>query len=117
MNVLPAHLSRMSELMNAAEFRHRTISQNLANVNTPGYQRMDVDFEEMLSRKLLGRNDSNSTAMTPKLVQTAGLSVRGDGNNVDIDVELSELNRNTLLFQTCSQFLSSQFDMMRRAIR
>ena len=102
--------------MDAAELRHRVISHNLANVNTPGYRRLDVNFEQVMAEQTASKS-TGGRATAPEVIEEEGLAVRADGNNVDIDREVGELNQNAMLFQTYSQLLSSQFDMLRRATR
>ncbi len=116
MFLLANEFNHVSLLMNVSDLRHRVISHNLANVNTPGYERLDVVFEELLAQKVRG-GEASGTPVTPKVVPDAAAKPRGDGNSVDVDSEIGHLNRNALLFQTYSQLLSSQFDLMRRAIR
>lgn len=108
------NIERLPQLMQVAQLRHRVISQNLANVNTPGYKRLDVEFETQLAEAIdEGRKISE---LIPEIVQDNSTSVRVDGNNVDIDKELGTLNKNSLLYQMYSQLMSSQFDSMRRAM-
>ncbi len=110
-------IEQLPDLMNAASLRHRVISQNLANVNTPGYQRLDVEFEEALAKANIAASGGRTAAqVTPKIVEDNSASIRADGNNVDVDVELGQLNKNALLFQMYTQLMRSQFDAMRRAI-
>jgi flagellar basal-body rod protein FlgB len=112
-------LEQLPALMDAAQLRQRVISQNLANVNTPGYQRLDVEFEEALAKEVKEQQESGRTGMsevTAKIVVDESASVRADGNNVDVDRELGQLNKNAMLFQMYSQLLQSQFASMRRAI-
>lgn len=111
-----SQIQNLNQLMDAAALRHRVISQNLANVNTPGYQRLDVQFEELLASQM-GRAADSAGGLNPQVVEGGGGAIRADGNNVDVDQEVGELNRNSMLFQTYSQLLSSQFDMLRRATR
>ena len=94
--------------------RQRVISNNIANVNTPNYQRLDVDFEEQLAKELKGTSVS---AAVPSVVLTKGLTARGDGNNVDIDREIGQLNKNAMLQQTYLQLLGSQLERMKLAIQ
>jgi flagellar basal-body rod protein FlgB len=101
--------------MQVSELKHRVFSQNLANVNTPGYQRLKVDFDEALSQHL-GAGDGGELALEPQVVADGSRSARADGNTVDIDLEIGELQRNALMYQTYSQILASQFGTMRRAI-
>lgn len=103
----------LGRLITATDLRQRVISNNLANVNTPNYRRMDVDFETQLAQELKGH--SHGTA-TPEVVQTKGLTARADGNNVDIDKEIGQLNKNAMLQQTYIQLLGSHLEQMRLAI-
>ncbi|WP_437187013.1 flagellar basal body rod protein FlgB [Planctomicrobium sp. SH668] len=114
---IPPQLSSIHQLMNAAELRQQVISQNLANVNTPGYQRLDVEFEEIYAQHLKEGGEMGTSTIAPRVFQEEGLNTRHDGNNVDVDREIGQLNRNAMLFQTYSQIVASQFDLMRRAIR
>jgi flagellar basal-body rod protein FlgB len=111
------HLSHLSKLMDAAELRQRVISHNLANVNTPGYRRLDVDFEEALAKQVKAGQSELSSVPEPQIHEEQGLPSRADGNNVDVDREISQLNRNSMMFQTYSQLVASQLELMRRAIR
>lgn len=117
MSIIPSQVNQLSQLMGAAQLRHGVISQNLANVNTPGYQRLDVQFEELLADHLKSGACLPGSSPVPQVVREEGLNSRFDGNNVDIDREISQLNRNAMMFQTYSQLMGSQFDLMRRAIR
>jgi len=98
--------------MDAAQLRHRVVSHNLANVNTPGYTRLDVQFEEQLA-EVLGTSQPRVSA--PEIVKDPSGSRRADGNNVDLDRELGALNKNATLFQLYSSLLQHHYDTMRRA--
>src|SRR5437016_9489263 len=92
--------------LDAAALRHQTIANNLANVNTPGYKRQDVQFEAQLARALEQRRgpcgatcDPLSTVQ-PTVITQNDTSERSDGNNVDIETENVHLAVNTLHFET-----------------
>lgn len=106
-------IQHLPSLLDAAALRHRTISHNLANVNTPGYRRLDVNFEERLAAAIHSPSAGNIRA---EITEDNSGSARADGNNVDIDRELGELNKNATLAQFYSQLIQSQFETMRRAI-
>lgn len=110
-------VDHLAQLMTAAELRQKVISQNLANVNTPGYQRLDVEFEAQLADMLKSPGRAAASLPVPQVVQEQGLPNRADGNNVDIDREIGQLNKNSLSFEAYSQILASHFDAMRRATR
>lgn len=111
---IPQRLDQLAGLMGATQLRHGVISQNLANVHTPGYHRLDVQFEELLTEHLKGEATSGEMPQ-PIVYEEQGLNERPDGNNVDVDREITEMNRNAMMFQTYSQLLASQYDLMRRA--
>ena len=103
----------LGRLITATDMRQRVISNNLANVNTPNFRRLDVDFETQLAQELSG--NSHTTA-TPSVVETKGLTARADGNNVDVDREIGQLNKNAMLQQAYLQLLGSHLEQMRLAI-
>lgn len=111
---IPQQLDQLASLMGATQLRHGVISQNLANVHTPGYHRLDVQFEDLLAEHLKG-GSATGEAPQPIVYEQQGLNERPDGNNVDVDREITEMNRNAMMFQTYSQLLASQYDLMRRA--
>ena len=114
MESLNSNIDLLGRLISATEMRQRVISNNIANVNTPNYQRIDVDFERQLADEL---NGMTSDRASPSVVLTKGLTARADGNNVDIDREIGQLNKNAMLQQTYIQLLGSQLERMRLAIQ
>lgn len=115
MSVTPSQFGLLSSLMDAASLRHQAIAQNVANVNTPGYRRIDVAFEEALVHQIHG-GQTPETLPEPRIVPGASKVQREDGNNVDIDAEMGRLNKNTMLFNVYSQILASRMATMRSAI-
>lgn len=105
----------LRRLMDAAALRHQVISQNVANVNTPGYRRLAVEFEDELA-KVLGTPGGSVAAVAPKVVVDDRATDRVDGNTVDLDREMGDLNKNTLLFQAAAQIAASRYASMRSAI-
>ena len=115
MAILEQNYSMLARLINAADQRHKVISQNIANVNTPNYRRLELNFEEALAAELTQRRASAAEA-TPSVRETPGLPARADGNNVDIDKEIGELGKNSLLQQVYLQLLGTELSQMHRAI-
>jgi flagellar basal-body rod protein FlgB len=112
----PQHTELLTRLMEVSDMRHRVVSQNLANVNTPGYRRLTVNFEDELAKEILSGSGADLTR-EPEIVPDNSRPARADGNNVDVDLELGELQRNAMLYQTYAQLLAAQFATMRMAIR
>ena len=101
--------------LNGTNQNHRVLSQNIANVNTPGYKTRRVDFAELL-QQLEDGDDSVSEPKTLSVQIKPGLAERVDGNNVELDREISELKKNALVAQAFTQLLASKLSIMRRAI-
>ena len=116
MSVTPSQFDLLSKLVDVTALRHKVLAQNVANVNTPGYRKLSVSFDETLAAQLDHKGDNRIHALKPELVEDNSSPDRIDGNNVDIDKEMMRLNKNTLLNNTFLQIISTKAAMMRRAI-
>ena len=119
----------MQKSLDAAWSRNEIISQNIANVDTPGYKRKDVAFEEYLvnsKKKITGnRTDVRHIPISPSDIDSveptvtqdySKLSMRIDGNNVDIDTEMAELAKNSIKFNALTQMLNGSFSKIKSVI-
>jgi flagellar basal-body rod protein FlgB len=105
----------LAAMMDAASMRHRAIAHNIANVNTPNYHRVEVAFEEELTRSL--HRGTPISKVQPQIIEgAAGDSMRMDGNTVDIDREMGDLTKNNLLYSAAAQILANRIATMRSAI-
>lgn len=107
-------LELLQRLVSAADVRQNVVSQNIANVNTPGYKTQQVKFEDQLADEMR-RGVSDSTTK-PATTLTPNLRTRNDGNNVDLDREVGELNKNALMMQTYLRIIGAEVQMMRDAM-
>ena len=103
------YINVLDRAADAAWQRNEAISNNIANVDTPGYKRQDVAFESVL-QQALGNNryesmdDKVANVDLSRLrgrayVDYANYSYRLDGNNVDIENENVMLAENQLKYQ------------------
>src|SRR5262245_47847474 len=106
MSVTPSQVDLLAQLLDVAALRHRVIAQNVANVNTPGYRRRDVSFEDALARQLSRPGGGQLNEIKPQIIQAVSGYERQDGNNVDVDAEMGRLQKNTMLFSVYSQVLA-----------
>jgi flagellar basal-body rod protein FlgB len=106
----------LGSALNASEKSHRVVSQNIANVNTPGYKTKQLDFETLMEQLAQGGEEQSSAEVELPVDEVEGLAERLDGNNVNLEKEVAKLKQNALAFQTYSQLLSSRVSTMRRAI-
>ena len=92
--------------LDAVWLRNEAISQNIANIDTPGYKRKSVSFEEHLAQAMKRKDFKKSDVDGINIRVTEenkNLSVRLDGNNVDIDMEMAELAKNTIKYNAMTQ--------------
>jgi len=99
--------------------RHEALAANLANANTPGYQRVDVDFHGALSAAMGGGQDSRTAlqgmAFSPVKDATAG-ATRADGSTVDVEAESAKLAENALEQQAAVQVAHARLGILRAAM-
>jgi flagellar basal-body rod protein FlgB len=116
MAVTPSQFDLLSKLVDVTTLRHKVLAQNVANVNTPGYRKLAVTFDETLAARLDRNGDKSLSSLQGAIVEDDSTPERLDGNNVDIDREMMRLNKNLLLNNTLLQIVSTKSAMMRRAI-
>ena len=104
-------------LLDAANLRHEALAANIANLETPGYKRVDLpkDFSQEFATHLRAKEMKNLPM--PQLAEdTASSSLRKDGNNVQLDKELLALSKNSTEYDTLTEFVSGSIKQLRLAI-
>ena len=105
----------LERAIQASGMRHEVLSQNLANINTPGYRRQDVDFHSTLQAAVsAGKEAVQTTAFSP--APDADAPMRADGNTVDVDVENANLAQNALEYEALAQVLRARGDIIEIAL-
>jgi flagellar basal-body rod protein FlgB len=107
--------------LDGLSLRQQAISRNLANIDTPGYQAQTVNFEDTLKRlsqtdtslalKLTNDRHLASPGMPAplyKLSARPGGSFRADQNNVDVDVEMTDMSEVGIQYQAVSSAISKK---------
>ena len=109
----------LEKMLDVSSVKHKVIANNIANVNTPGYKKMEVSFADQLE-KVLNKDSMNKfDTLQPKIViskEDSSETVRNDGNNVDMDKEVSSLVKNTLSYNIYTQLLAKKFEGIKSAI-
>lgn len=96
--------------LDASVLRGETISQNIANVNTPGYKSKYVTFEETLKE---------NSKVEPKISveESKGSAIRSDGNNVDLEVEKINQASNSLQYNALITLMNAKLSMTKSVIK
>lgn len=105
-------LQRVGTYLDLAAFRQKLITTNIANIDTPGYRTLDIDFAHEMRKALDGAG-----AGDPLPRQVPLPTERPDGNNVNVDRESLLLAENHLRFRTGVQVLRSELQRISIAIR
>ena len=92
--------------------RQRAIADNVANINTPGFQATKVDFESNL-RQAIGNGDPMAASVDPT---TSTDPSRQDGNNVNLDTETLSMTDTNLKYQTMIEAMNTKFRLLRDAM-
>jgi flagellar basal-body rod protein FlgB len=87
----------LDRAMSGAALRQSVLADNLANANTPGFKRSDVDFQGALAQALGNGSSVADVSFSP--VQDTTTTARADGNNVDVDAEMANLSQNSVGYQ------------------
>ena len=111
------YINVLEKASDASWTRNSVISNNIANVDTPGYKRKDVQFEQYLQSAVSGGCSLDYNVAEADLVSLTGTtytvyataSYRIDGNNVDIDTENAELAKNQIKYYTMLDSISQEF--------
>jgi flagellar basal-body rod protein FlgB len=108
-----------SKLLDTTALRHEAISSNIANLETPGYKRVDIapSFNDELRRALATHDASAISGLEPRVqVDALAVSVGPDGNTVQVEDELMRMSENTMLHSLNAQTVSGMFDRLQLAI-
>ncbi len=114
----PDYLAAKKQL-DAIALRQDAIASNIANLETPGYKRLDVApaFNSELERACAARDPEQIAALKPELaVDTNASAVCPDGNTVNLESELLEMNKNSLAGTLQTQLVTTDFYRLRMAI-
>lgn len=128
MKLFSSTINTLEQAMNYSSSKQKVISQNIANVDTPNYKARDVSFKTEFDRVLsntikANRTDprhftfsSSSSSNFPLFNQSSG-TFNQNGNNVDIDKEMSELAKNQIYYNAVADRLGSKFNSLKTVIR
>ena len=107
--------------MDDAALRQQAISSNIANINTPGYQRMDVStsFQQAFSDALTRLGSGQTLDELPQgNIETSAVQgpARPDGNTVQLENEMEAMANNSAQYEFAGQVLASQYHGIKFAI-
>jgi flagellar basal-body rod protein FlgB len=103
-------------VISGAAKRHEALAANLANANTPGYQRVDVDFHSTLAAAMSrGPAALEGVSFTPQRDASVG-ALQADGSTVDPEAEAAKLAENALEQQAAVQVAQARIHILESAM-
>ena len=99
--------------MDLLSARQKLVAANIANIDTPGYKAKDIDFQF----EFMSLTQGSPQGQAPNVIDTPGLVVKSDGNNVSLDREARLLSENALRFSVASSLMKTQLKMVESAIK
>lgn len=128
MNIFGGTIYALENALDYSAAKNRAISTNIANVDTPGYKSKDVVFKDVLNEKLdttiaMRTTHPKHIAQTPSLqrpyeiITNNSTTYHHNGNNVDIDKEMSELAKNQIYYNSLAERMNGKFQNLKNVIR
>lgn len=128
---LLSNVNLLQKGLDASWLRNEVISNNIANSDTPGFKTSKVEFEKIFSEAL--ERDSNFVGnktrekhidigysdlakVKPTVVKSQTGSLRLDGNNINIEEEMTELAKNTIYYNILSEKISKDLALLKKVI-
>lgn len=121
------YINVLDKAADASWLRNELISNNIANQDTPGYKRQDIDFESQLQRALHNQkymsidhkvSNVRMSSLEPRIMTDHGdYSYRLDGNNVDPEQEQVQLAANQLKYQGIMSSITSEFKNLQSVMK
>lgn len=113
----------MQKGLDATTLRQRVIANNVANINTPGFKKSYVSFEDQLQVALKSNGaslkgthplhlETSNNNINPQVKQVKDTTMRYDGNNVDVDEEMVNLSAATIEYDIIAQGLIDRFNVL-----
>ena len=100
----------------AETLRQKTIGNNIANLNTPGYRRKDVNFTDLLAKAMDSDGAVDLGNIEPEIFQPETTVINSKGNDVNMELEIGEMVKNTLLHKAYIRILQKKYDQIDMAI-
>ena len=126
-------INSLEKGLNASWTRNSVIMNNIANVDTPNFKSSSVEFEEIYKKSLdseeggfelkqtrpthmdIGETDIEDVHAV--ITENSDTTLRMDGNNVDIDKEMTDLAKNVIYYNALTRKISGEFNQLSLAIR
>lgn len=112
----------LEKAMDGSMAEQSVLAQNVANVDTPNYKAKQVVFEDVFNEALTAEKTNpkhlsfSSDDQGYRIENDSSGAVQNNGNNVDIDEQMSNLAKNQIQYQALEQAVSNQFQQFKTVL-
>jgi flagellar basal-body rod protein FlgB len=106
----------LESAIRGAAARQTALASNVANANTPGYRRQDVDFHGTLKAAMASGESGAVEHVAFSAAPDGSAPMQADGNSVDIDVENATLAKNGLEYEALVAVTSARIAILKSAM-
>jgi flagellar basal-body rod protein FlgB len=103
--------------MRAEGLRQQTIARNIANMNTDGFRRSDINFEKALEKAMGDNGEFDANKLDVDTFQPLNTPINESGSDVNLDTEVGEMVKNSLRHRTYMLVLKKKYMQMDDAIK
>ena len=103
----------VKKLQDYAAVKQRVIANNIANVETPGFRAKDVSFKEEFVKALQSGEMESAFKIEPVVFEINDLAIKNDGNNVNLEKEMVELQKNKMKFDIYTDVLRNRYRLIK----
>ena len=125
-----SNMKLLQKVLDMRSANQQVIATNIANADTPGYNKKVFEFEQELQHAISGTPENLTTthsrhipigavdisSVTGKIREIKDTTGIGDENGVNVDMEMIALSENELLYETAAQLLKKKFAILKYAI-
>lgn len=125
MDLFSGTIQNLENALERADIKQKVLTNNIANIDTPNYKAKKVSF-----RNLLDQETSNLEAVKTdyrhvdftgsgddySIVSSSDTSYQQNGNNVDIDKEMTDLAENQINYQALVERMSGKFNSLKTVL-
>lgn len=127
MNLFSGTINNLENSIQYASAKNDVISNNISNVDTPNYKAEKVSFKSTLENEMTGLETKTTNERhfnfgeegnNPyRIVKDSSTTYNHNGNNVDIDKEMSELAKNQIYYNSLIDRMNGKFNSLQSVIR
>ena len=107
----------LERLLDYSAIKQKVIGQNIANAETQNYKRREVEFKDLLDKGMMNISKNSNSGSEFNVIVDEDSAVISDGNNVDVNKEMSDMAQNSIMFKFAAKKLNSYYQSLQGVIR